>query len=180
MKANGNCKKVRCITNGNLYCSVSEAAKANGVSVPSMSYAITHKTKSKGNEYRFEHDMYRFIPKIAERLSEVTEENATLKAKAEAWDAYQAELEAQRKAEEKRLEEEAKAKAKHDAAVAKQEAKVAKLEAKHNRKSEAITKAERALRKAKDEECNAWLELCTAIDELNELNASETVEWEVM
>lgn len=163
--ANGNCKKVRCITTGKLYGSVNDAANANGVSGASMSYALKHKSKSKGNVFVFAHEEYRYIPKMAERISEVTEENAQLKAKAEAWDKYVAEKEA----EERRI---AKAKELHDAAVVKAEAKVAKLEAKYERKADALDKAKVEARKA-------FVDLEKAIEELNALNADMTVEWEV-
>lgn len=166
IKANGNCKKVRCITNGNLYGSVTEAAKAAKVAVPSMCYALKHKSKCKGNEYRFEYEMYRFAPKMGERISELTAENEILKAKAEAWDKYLAEKEA----EEKRLTRETEAR---NRAIAKQEAKVDRLEAKWNRRKEALQKALR-------EEQEAYAEYCKEIEKLNELNTSETVEWEVV
>lgn len=127
--AHGNNKLVRCVTDGRLYASVGATAKVTGVSPSCISYAIKNKTKSKGKEYRFEEDMWKYGPKMGERISELTAENETLKAKAAAWDAYQAELEAARKAEEKRLAEIAKAEEEARKAEEKRQMEISKAKA---------------------------------------------------
>ncbi len=95
-KINGNCKAVRCLTDGKYYHSVKEAAKANGVTCPSMSYAISKGTLCKGKEFSFESKMEINVMKMASRLSEME----TLRAKANAYDQLMAQQEADRKAKE--------------------------------------------------------------------------------
>lgn len=95
-KINGNCKAVRCLTNGNYYSSVKEAAKANGVTCSTMSYAINKGGRCKGKEFSFESKTEANIMKMASNLSEME----MWKAKAEAYDLMMARQEADRKAKE--------------------------------------------------------------------------------
>ncbi len=94
-KINGNCKAVRCLTNGKYYHSVKEAAKANGVSFQAMSYAIRKGKPCKGNEFSFESKTEINIMKMASNLE-------VFRAKADAYDRLMAEQEADRKAKEMR------------------------------------------------------------------------------
>ena len=94
-KINGNCKAVRCLTNGKYYHSVKEAAKANGVTFQAMSYAVRKGRPCKGNEYSFESRTEINMMKMASNLE-------TLRAKADAYDRLIAEQEAERKAKEMR------------------------------------------------------------------------------
>lgn len=165
IKRKGSCKKVVNATQGKTYSSVTEAAFDIGVHISAVSYAVRHETPCKGNMLYFENKAYKYVPKIMHSLADANAENATLKAKAEAWDRYVAEKEA----EERRLVREAEA---HEKAIAKAEAKVAKLEAKYERKT-------LALNKVKSEAREAFVELEKAIAELNELNADMTINWEV-
>ena len=50
----GLCKKVRCITNGKIYMSVSEAAWDNGISVHALSRVLNGKQKTVSG-FRFEY-----------------------------------------------------------------------------------------------------------------------------
>lgn len=154
--AHGNNKLVRCVTDGRLYASVGATAKVTGVSPSCISYAIKNKTKSKGKEYRFEEDMWKYGPKMGERISELTAENETLKVKARLWDAYQAELEAARKAEEKRLAE-----------IAKAEEEARKAEAKRQKEKERAKARVERLRLQVERKYNSYHEA------LNQLNNAE-------
>jgi len=143
-KTNGNCKAVRCLTNGKYYHSVKEAAEANGVACSSMSYAISHKTQCKGKKFGFEFDMEKNIIEMASNLSEmeITREEM---AEFYAW-------KAEKVAEEKRLEAERKAKEER-------EQKIAKLEAKITRYDELIDRTEQRKQRLISEMASVAFEL---------------------
>jgi hypothetical protein len=97
-KINGNCKAVRCLTNGKYYHSVKEAAEDNGVKCSSMSYAISKGTRCNGKEFSFESKTEANIMKMASNLSEME----MLRVKANAYDMLMARQEEDRKAKEVR------------------------------------------------------------------------------
>lgn len=101
-KINGNCKAVRCLTNGKYYASVKEAAEANGVSMPSMSYAIHKGTRCNGKEFGFEINMEKNIMKMASNLSEATISREEM-AEFYAWKAEQDALRKANEAREKKI-----------------------------------------------------------------------------
>ena len=123
MKINGNCKAVRCTTDGSFYHSVKSAAAANGVSLPSMSYAISHKTPCNGKKFRFERDTEANMMEMAANLSEY-------RAKAIAYDL----LMAKQREEEERAEKIHKKKEAHELKVTKAKEKVAHLQSECERR----------------------------------------------
>lgn len=127
IKRNGNCKGVRCITDGKFYPAMYEAAKAADVSSSSMSYAIKHKTPCNGKQYRWERDTENNVMEMGNNLE-------AFSAKALAYDRLMAKQEAERKAEEERQEKLRKAKEDHAKAIVKAREKVARLEAEHERR----------------------------------------------
>lgn len=139
-KINGNCKGVRCTTDGSYYYAVKEAASKANVTFQAMSYAIRHKKPCKGKMYRFESETETNMMEMASNLGEY-------RAKAAMWDAYQAEL----KAEEERLEAIRKAKEKHDAEVAKKQDEVARLRASAERLNAKAKEADDKLMRAEIE-----------------------------
>lgn len=64
---NGNCKPVICITTGEIFVSLTEAAKANSTTPCNMSMVITGKTKTcKGKRFCLVADVMDHIDEIAE------------------------------------------------------------------------------------------------------------------
>lgn len=115
IKANGNCKGVKDITNNIDYSSVKEAAKANGVATSTMSVAINRGYLCNGNRFKFQKDLHKCgdelcaenakanarADKAEAKLSEMETEMAEFRK-------WKAEQEAKRKAEEKARKEEEK------------------------------------------------------------------------
>lgn len=101
-KINGNCKAVRCLTNGKYYHSVKEAAEDNGVHFSAISYAIRKGGKCNGKEFGFEVNMEKNIMKMASNLSE-REISASEMAEFYAWKAEQEALRKANEAREKRI-----------------------------------------------------------------------------
>lgn len=71
---NGNSKKVRCITTGKLYESMTLAAMDNEVSLPALSYAIRKGYLCDGKEYILESD----TRSVADRMGRQISTNAAL------------------------------------------------------------------------------------------------------
>lgn len=121
-----NCKPVICVDTGATYTSATDAAEAAGVTISCMSCHLTGKTKTvKGKRYCYMSNAPENLDSIVTRLREAS----AMESDAQKWRAYQAEQEAIRKAEAKRLDDERKAKERREAAIAKAEAKVAKCAA---------------------------------------------------
>lgn len=141
---NGNCKRVRNITNNIDYGSVTEAAKKNDVSISVMSTAINKGYLCKGSRFMFVEELHKNTDKLCEENAKANARAAKAEArlsnmadvlaKAKAYDKLMAEQEAKRKAEEKRLEMERKAKEKHEKAIAKANDKVDRYEAEYARR----------------------------------------------
>lgn len=126
-KKNGNCKGVRCLTDGKYYPAMYEAASAVHVSSSSMSYAIKHKTLCKGKRYAWENETESNVMEMGRNLSE-------MEAKAKAYDMLMLAQKANEEAEAKRQEELRKAREKR-------ERKIAELKAKVNHQQEVVDKA---------------------------------------
>lgn len=126
-KKNGNCKGVRCLTDGKYYPAMYEAASAIHVSSSSMSYAIKHKTLCKGKRYAWENETESNVMEMGRNLSE-------MEAKAKAYDMLMLAQKANEEAEAKRQEELRKAREKR-------ERKIAELKAKVNHQQEVVDKA---------------------------------------
>lgn len=93
--ARKNHKPVMCITTGEVYASVLDAAEANEVSYAAMSWACCGKSKTcKGKRFCF-------VANITEHLDEIAECMRIREAKAKAYDEINAKQEAVRKAKAK-------------------------------------------------------------------------------
>lgn len=89
-----NHKPVMCITTGEIYASVLDAAEANGVSYSAMSWVCCGRMKScKGKRFCF-------VANVTEHLDEIAECMRIREAKAKAYDEINAKQEAVRKAKE--------------------------------------------------------------------------------
>lgn len=138
---NGNCKGVRCLTDGKFYPGMKYAAKAAGVCSSSMSYAIKNKTLCKGKKYAWEVETEENVMEMGRQLSEMD----ILRAKANAYDKLMDEQKAKEEAEAKRLEAERKAKEEHQKAIAKAKDNIAKYEAEVERRKAKLNYAEQKL-----------------------------------
>ena len=96
-RSHKGCKPVFCITTGEVFASVLDAAEKAGVTPGTMSYAITHSsqgTTCKGNRYCF-------ISEVMAHLEEISQFINLREEKVAAYDALKAEENAIREAEEK-------------------------------------------------------------------------------
>lgn len=112
----GNCKPVVCLDTGDVYTSCMDAAEAVGVHFTAMSAHLRGKTRTVHGK------RYMYLSRVSEGLDIIVtrlRETAAVEEDAKKWQAYQAEQEAIRKAEEKRIEEERKAEEKRQAEIAK-------------------------------------------------------------
>ena len=114
IKANGehtkkNAKAVICIETGEVYVSATDAAEKIGVHPSAVSLVCLGKSQTcKGKHYCYLSRVTENLDSIVTRLRET----AAVEEDAKRWQAYQAEQEEKRKAEEKRQAEIAKADAK--------------------------------------------------------------------
>ncbi len=80
-RTNKNCKAVYCITTGEIYASVIDAAEANNVTVAAMSGALCGRVKlCKGKRFCY-------VSRMMEHLEEINAANRMRIAKVEAYDA---------------------------------------------------------------------------------------------
>ena len=153
------CKPVICLDNGNVFTSMLDAAEYAGVSNPTMVVHLQGKTRTCAGKH------FCYLSKVTETLDAIVtrlRETSAVEADAKKWQAYQAEqeairiaeakrLEEERKAEEKRLEDERKAKEKHEADVAKAKDKIARRQAIRDRIAAQLAEAEQKLMEAEKE-----------------------------
>lgn len=140
---NGNSKPVFCITTGEVFASVIDAAEKAGVCAGTMSYAITHSPEGatcKGNRYCFISNVMTYLNEISQCINE-------RETKANAWDAMMAEERAAREAEEARQKEMTTV----EALIAKLEAKAEKLRADQNNNAKLLYEAKNKLTMLKRE-----------------------------
>ena len=141
-------KPVICIETGDVYVSLTDAAEAVGTAVTNMSAHLTGRSRHvKGKHYCYLSRVNESLDAIVTRLRET----AAVEEDAKKWQAYQAEQEAIRKAEEKRAEEARKAKEKHDGEVAKADAKIERCQTIRDRIAAQLAEAERNLMAAQME-----------------------------
>lgn len=116
-----HCKPVICLETGEVFSSVTDAAEAIGLSAQNLSTHLTGKKKSFGGKH------YCYLSKATESLDAIVtrlRETSAMEEDARKWREYQAEQEAIRKAEQKRIDDERKAKEQYEAAIAKARAKL--------------------------------------------------------
>ena len=118
------CKPIICVETGEVFSSMTDAAERLGCTESAVSAHLCGKMRSvKGKHFCY-------LSRVAESLDVIVtrlRETAAVEEDAKRWQAYQAEQEAIRKAEEKRLEEARKAEEKRRMELEKAQAKVAKL-----------------------------------------------------
>jgi hypothetical protein len=144
-----HCKPVICLETGDVFTSVADAAIAIGCHAQDISSHLTGKKRAvKGKHFCYLSRATESLDAIVTRLRETS----AMEADALKWRAYQAEQEAIRIAEEKRLEEERKAEAKRleDERKAKEkyEAEVAKAKAKIERRHRMCSRLEQQYNEA--------------------------------
>lgn len=118
---NRHCKPVICLETGEVFTSVTDAAEKIGGSAQNLSTHLTGKRRSFAGKH------FCYLSRATESLDAIVtrlRETSTMEEDAKKWRAYQAEQEAIRKAEEKRLEDERKAKEAYETAVAKAAEKI--------------------------------------------------------
>lgn len=116
-----HCKPIICLETGEVYTSVTDAAKAIGCGANNLSTHLTGKRQHiKGKHFCYLSRATESLDAIVTRLRETS----SMEEDARKWRAYQAEQEAIRKAEEKRIEDERKAKEQYEEAVTKAKNKV--------------------------------------------------------
>ena len=159
---NGNCKRVRDITNNIPYGSITEAAIKNSVTIQAMSKAIRDERLCNGSLFMLEVDLEKNKDKLCEQAAKANARAAKAEArlsgmediiaKAKAYDKLMAEQERARKEEEARLEKERKAEEKR-------QAKITKLETKIERYGELISRVEKKREKLWAKQMDAIIEL---------------------
>lgn len=111
-----HCKPVICLETGEVFTSVADAAAKAGMPAHNLSSHLTGKRRTFAGKH------YCYLSRTTESLNAIVtrlRETSSMEADALKWRAYQAEQEAIRKAEEKRIADERKAKEKHEADVKK-------------------------------------------------------------
>ena len=92
---NGNCKPVFCISTGEVFSSLKDAAEQNGVSASAMSWCITGRARScRGKKFCL-------VTELTEHLHEISNSITTKHQKAIKYDAIVAEYKRINKANEK-------------------------------------------------------------------------------
>ena len=143
-----NAKAVICIETGEVYASAMDAAAQVGAHITTISAVCLGKIRT----YKGKH--YCYLSRVNENLDSIVtrlRETSAVEEDAKKWQAYQAEQEAIRKAEEERLEAIRRAEEKRQAEIAKADAKVAKCTEIRDRLAAQLEEAERNLMNAEIE-----------------------------
>lgn len=117
-----HCKPIICLETGEVFTSVTDAAEKTQCSAPNLSSHLTGKgcRTIKGKHFCYLSRATENLDVIVTRLREAS----AMENDAQKWRAYQAEQDAIRKAEQKRIDDERKAKEQHEAAITKAKNKI--------------------------------------------------------
>lgn len=160
---NGNCKKVKDLTTGKEYGSITETAIVIGVTSQAVSNAIQSKSLCKGHRLILVKDLHDNIEVLcaenakanarANRAEAKLSEMEELRAKAKAYDKLMADQETKRKAEEAQIEKERKEEEKRQAKITKLEDEIERLETRIDEEraktQKLVTKRNKALEELK-------------------------------
>ena len=138
-----HCKAVICLETGEVFSSVTDAAEKAGLGAQNLSTHLTGKKRTFGGKH------YCYLSRVNESLDAIVtrlRETAAIEEDAKKWQAHQAKIDAERKAEERRQHAIAKAEAK----VAALTEACAKYENKWTETMNALNEAERELEALRD------------------------------
>jgi hypothetical protein len=144
----GHCKPIICLETGEVFTSVQDAADKIGAHASNLSSHLTGKKRTFNGKH------YCYLSRVNESLDAIVtrlRETAAVEEDAKKWQAYQAEQEAIRQAEERRIEEERKAEEKRQAAIVKADAKVERCRTIRDRIAAQLAEADRNLMDAEIE-----------------------------
>lgn len=165
--ANGTNKPVICIETGEIFASITDAAKHCETTIWSISNVVRGKQKTAAGK------RFCYLSKATENLDILTSQISKLNADAEdarKWREYQAEQEAIRKAEEERIRAEQERLAAIERARQEREERKRKLEEKMARRQRIIERLSAELQRAMeryDEAANEYNALCEEDREVN-------------
>lgn len=175
IKGNGvhtfpNAKPVVCIETGEVFTSVLDAAAAAGVTDSSMVCHLKGRVKTcKGKHYCYLSKTNENLDAIVTRLRETS----AMEEDAQKWRAYQAEQEAIRKAEQKRLDDERKAKEEYEAAVEKAKNKIKRCYKIFDRFEQQLNKAALRITEAETEYRELTGEVYDPENDAKEMNSND-------
>ena len=124
---NGNCKRVKDLTTGKEYGSITETAITLKVTGQAVSSAIRNNSYCKGHKLMLVKDLHDNIEALCEENAKANKRADKYEAKLKSMEEEMAEYrlwKAEREAEAKRIEAERKAKEDHEKAIAKAKAKI--------------------------------------------------------
>ena len=141
-------KPIICIETGEVFVSLTDAAEHIGCHITNLSKHLRGNVRSvKGKHYCYMSRSVESLDAIVTRLRETS----TMEEDARKWREYQAEQEAIRKAEEKRIADERKAKEEYEAKVEKAKAKIERIKNMCQRLEQQQIEAEKRLIEAERE-----------------------------
>lgn len=141
-------KPIICVETGEVFTSVTDAAEFAGVALNNMSAHLTGRVRQiKGKHYCYLSRSIESLDAVMHRLRETS----AMEEDARKWREYQAEQEAIRKAEEKRIADERRAKEEYEASVEKAKAKIERRLAMCERQRQQLIEAEKRLMDAEKE-----------------------------
>ena len=143
-----NSKPIICIETGEVFASITDVAEKVGCGFSNVSSHLRGKSRSvKGKHYCYMSRSVESLDAIVTRLRETS----TMEEDARKWREYQAEQEAIRKAEEKRIADERRAKEEYEAKVEKAKAKIERIKNMRQRLEQQQIEAEKRLIEAERE-----------------------------
>lgn len=141
-------KPIICVETGEVFTSVTDAAEFAGVTLNNMSGHLTGRIRQiKGKHYCYLSRSIESLDAVMHRLRETS----TMEEDARKWREYQAEQEAIRKAEEKRIADELKAKEEYETNVAKAKAKIERRYKMRERIQDQLNDVDRRIMEAEKE-----------------------------